>query len=80
MWLILLSFVMGFVLDALWVINIDDVRDKRAIRAATISVLIYACTMFATILVIERCVFACLAYAAGNWIGTYLSVKRGDKV
>jgi hypothetical protein len=56
--------------------TINDIQAKRAISAANMSVLIYLCTLVSTVLIVERCVLACAAYALGGWVGTYVAVKR----
>ena len=40
-----------------------------------LSVLIYACSYLSTVLIVDKHVSAIVAFAAGNWIGTYLTVK-----
>jgi hypothetical protein len=76
MLLILLAFVCGFSLDVVWTRCVNDIQAKRAISAANMSVLIYLCTLVSTVLIVERCVLACAAYALGGWVGTYVAVKR----
>jgi hypothetical protein len=69
------AFLSGLALDLLWVRCISDVQQRRAFSAASIGVLLYLCTVLSTILIVEKCVLACCAYAAGGWLGTYLGVR-----
>lgn len=74
--MIFLAFVSGLALDLVWTHCVSDVQAKRPISAANMSVLIYACTLISTVLVIHQDISACAAYAAGSWIGTYLAVRK----
>lgn len=76
MLLILLAFLCGLSLDLVWTRCVNDVQAKRSISAANMSVLIYVCTLVSTVLIVDQAVIACIAYALGGWIGTYIAVKR----
>ena len=74
---ILLAFVCGVVLDVIWVLLVQTVQTKRAVVAATLSTLMVGLTLVSTILVVEQCIPALIAYGVGNFLGTYFAVKRG---
>jgi hypothetical protein len=44
--------------------------------AANMSVLIFGFALVSTVIVVEKCTLAIVAYAIGNWIGTYITVKK----
>jgi hypothetical protein len=75
--IILLAFICGVVLDVIWVLLVQTVQTKRAVVAATLSTLMFGLTLVSTILVVEQCFPAIIAYGIGNFIGTYFAVKRG---
>jgi len=74
--LIVIAFVCGLLFDILWVACVDAVREKRPLKAANLSVMLYGLTLLATVLVVQQEVAAVVAYGAGNWIGTYFAVKH----
>ena len=74
--IILLAFVCGLSLDFAWTYCVHAVHAKRPVVAANMSVLIYLCALVSTVLIVEKCVGACVAYATGGWIGTYVAVWR----
>jgi multidrug transporter EmrE-like cation transporter len=76
MTVILLAFICGIVLDVIWVLLVQTVQTKRALLAATLSTLMFGLTLVSTILVVEQCIPAIVAYGVGNFIGTYFTVKR----
>ena len=76
--LILLAFICGVVLDVIWVLLVQTVQTKRAVVAAILSTLMFGLTLVSTILVVEQCIPALIAYGAGNFLGTYFAVKRGE--
>jgi hypothetical protein len=76
MLLILLAFLCGLSLDLVWTRCVNDVQAKRPISAANMSVLIYLCSLVSTLLIVDQAVIACVVYALGGWIGTYIAVKR----
>jgi hypothetical protein len=73
---ILLAFLCGLFLDLGWTRCVNDVQSNRPIGAANMSVLIYVCTLVSTMLIVDRAVIACIAYALGGWLGTYIAVTR----
>ena len=75
--IILLAFICGVVLDVIWVLLVQTVQTKRAVVAATLSTLMVGLTLVSTILVVEQCIPALIAYGVGNFLGTYFAVKRG---
>jgi len=77
-WLIVvvLAFVCGFLMDALWSLCISAVTCKRPLMAANLSAALYVCTIVSTVLIVERCFTAVAAYVIGGWLGTYLVVAR----
>jgi dolichyl-phosphate-mannose--protein O-mannosyl transferase len=76
-WLIALAaFLCGAALDFMWTRCVDSVQTRKPFVAANMSVLIYLFTLVSTVLIVEKCVPAIVAYALGNWVGTYLAVKR----
>ena len=76
MLLAVIAFFSGLALDLLWVRCISDVQQRNALSAATVGVLLYLCTVLSTVLIVEKCILACAAYAVGGWMGTYYGVKR----
>lgn len=75
-WIILLfAFVCGFIMDLVWTLCVDAVTRRRPVQAANLSALLYVCTIVSTILIVEKYVFAVIAYIGGGWIGTYLVVR-----
>jgi len=70
------AFLVGAILDVVWVRTVASVQEKRAFAASNYSVILYLCTLVSTVLVVQQCVAACVAFAAGSWIGTFLSVRR----
>jgi hypothetical protein len=71
-----IAFMAGFLLDILWVRCIASVQKREAFNAANIGVMLYACSVLSTVLIVEQCFVACAAYAVGGWIGTYCGVKQ----
>jgi hypothetical protein len=74
--LILIAFLCGLSLDLVWTRCVTDVQAKRSISAANMSVLIYLCTLVSTVLIVDKAVTACIGYAVGSWVGTYIAVRR----
>ena len=74
----LLAFLAGAVLDYVWTRCVESVQQRRAALAAHLAVVLYVCTLFSTILIVERCVPAVIAYGLGNWVGTYSGVRRSQ--
>jgi len=72
----LIAVLCGFMLDVVWGRAIIAVQERKAVLAANLSVMIYLCGVFATVLVVQKAVVACCAYALGGWLGTYLVVRR----
>ena len=52
-----------------------SVRDRRALRAANLSLLIYVLALASTVFIVEKNVLAVVAFGTGNWLGTYLTVR-----
>ena len=69
------AFLCGVVLDFVWTKCVDSVQARKPLLAANLSVLIYVCGLVSTVLIVERAVLACTAYAIGGWVGTYLAVN-----
>ncbi len=69
------AFVCGFVYDFVWTKCVDAVQYKRAAHAANLGIIIYVCTLMATVMVVEKCLWAVVLYGIGNWLGVYLAVK-----
>jgi hypothetical protein len=74
-----LAFLAGAVLDFTWTLCVESVQQRRAALAAHLAVVLYVCTLFSTVLIVEQCVPAVIAYGLGNWVGTYYAVKRSHK-
>jgi uncharacterized protein YebE (UPF0316 family) len=74
-----LAFVAGTVLDYVWTWCVESVQRRCAALAANLAVVLYVCTLFSTVLIVERCIPAVIAYGLGNWVGTYAAVKRSHK-
>jgi len=78
LFVLLASFICGFVYDFVWTKCVDAVQNKQAMYAANLGVVIYVCTLMATVMVVEKCLWAVILYGIGNWLGVYLAV-RGKK-
>jgi hypothetical protein len=76
MLIIALAFASGFALDVVWAACVIHVQDKHPISAANTSVAIYVFTLISTVLIVDKAVAACVAYAIGSWVGTYIAVRR----
>ena len=76
MLVILLAFLSGLALDLVWTHCVINVQANRPISAANTSVLIYVFTLVSTVLIVDKAVAACIAYAVGSWVGTYIAVRR----
>jgi uncharacterized protein YebE (UPF0316 family) len=74
-----LALLAGAVLDFTWAMCVESVQRQRAALAANLAVVLYVCTLFSTVLIVGEHVPAVIAYGLGNWIGTYIAVKRSHK-
>jgi len=74
--LVIVAFICGFIMDLVWTLCINAVTQRRPLLAANMSALLYVCTIVSTILIVERCFTAVIAYIIGGWLGTYLIVRR----
>ena len=54
-------------------------RGDAPLLAANLAVVLYVCTFFSTVLIVEKCVPAVIAYGLGNWVGTFWAVKRSRR-
>jgi DNA-directed RNA polymerase subunit N (RpoN/RPB10) len=70
------AFLCGFVYDFFWTKTVECVQHKREFAAANLGIILYCCTLMSTVLVVEKCVLAVIAFGIGNWFGVYLAVKR----
>lgn len=77
-WLIVVifAFLCGFLMDIVWTLCVDAVTRRKPLTAANFSALLYLCTIVSTVLIVEKCFTAVVAYIIGGWIGTYVVVKR----
>lgn len=77
-WLLVIAFAFlcGFLMDIVWTLCVDAVTCKKPLTAANFSALLYLCTIVSTVLIVEKCFAAVVAYIIGGWIGTYVVVKR----
>lgn len=73
--LILASFACGFTYEVVWTACVHSVRDRRALRAANLSLLIYVLALASTVFIVEKNVLAVVAFGTGNWLGTFLTVR-----
>ena len=73
----LLAFLCGFVLSLVWARCVDAITQKRAFSAANLGVLLYLCSSVSTVLIVEKCFIPILAYVIGDWVGTYIAVRKG---
>jgi len=73
---IALAFICGFLMDLIWAMCIAAVTQQRPVTAANLSALLYLCTIVSTVLIVEKCFAAVVAYIVGGWLGTYVVVKR----
>lgn len=69
------ALLLGFVFEVLWVGCIAAVQNRAPIAAANIGLLLYLCTVFSTVLVVEQSFYGCSAFALGGWLGVYVGVK-----
>ena len=72
----LLALVCGMSFDFLWVWCVAAVEKKKPFQAANLSLILYVVGIVSTILIIEECCPAVIAYGIGCWIGTYFGVRR----
>ena len=72
----IIDFLSGAAYDGVWTLCVGAVPHRRAAMAAHLAVVLYALTLFTMVLIVEKCILALMAYGLGNWIGTYLAVKR----
>jgi hypothetical protein len=70
------AFLCGFLMDIVWTLCVDAVTWKKPLAAANFSALLYLCTIVSTVLIVEKCFIAVVAYIVGGWLGTYIVVKR----
>ena len=77
--MLLAAFATGFVYDFVWARCVHCVQLRKAALAANLGVILYACTLMATVLVVEKCVWAIIVYGIGNWVGVYLAIKWKGK-
>ena len=77
--LLVAAFVCGFVYDFVWARTVQCVQNKRAALAANLGVILYVCTLMATVMVVEKCMWAVIVYGLGNWLGVYLAIKWRGK-
>ena len=73
---IILAFACGFAMDLVWTLCINAVTQRRPVMAANLSAILYLCTVVSTVLIVEKCVIAVVAYIVGGWVGTYVVVAR----
>ncbi len=73
---IILAFVCGFFMDVIWTCCVEAVMQRRPITAANLSAVLYLCTVVSTVLIVEKCFLAVVAYIVGGWLGTYLVVRN----
>jgi tryptophan-rich sensory protein len=72
--LILIAFIIGLITDVVWATWTRYISEKRPLGAANISVMIYVCGLFYTLMIVDKQVTPVAAYLLGGWIGTYLTV------
>ncbi len=70
------AFLCGLSYDWLWTRCVDCVRDRRALLAANLGIILYVCTLISTVLIVDKYILAIVTYGVGNWVGIYLAVKR----
>jgi len=63
-------------MDIVWTLSVNAVTQRRPMAAANLSAILYLCTIVSTVLIVEKCFAAVVAYIIGGWIGTYVVVKR----
>ncbi len=73
--LVIGSFICGFAYEVAWTACVNSVRDRLALRAANLALLIYLLAMCSTEFIVAKNVLAIAAFGFGNWLGTYLTVK-----
>lgn len=76
---ILLGFLAGVGTDFIWAKYVHAIAKHRAFAAANWSIAIHLCSLFATILLIDKAYLAIAAYLIGGYIGTFFAVKFGSK-
>jgi len=65
----------GFLYDYVWSRTVECVQHKQAAAAANLGIVLYCCTLLSTVLVVEKCVWAVVAFGVGNWFGIYFAVR-----
>ncbi len=79
-WIVTFAFCCGFLMDVMWTACVNAVTGKKPLTAANFSALLYLCTVVSTVLIVEKCIAAVVAYIVGGWLGTYLVVSyRGHR-
>ena len=71
----IVAFLVGFITDVVWAVWAHSVNDKKPIKAANFSVLIYIFGMCYTLLIIDKNLMPILGYMLGGWLGTFLTIK-----
>lgn len=74
--IVLFALCCGFAMDLVWTLGVNAVQQRQRYKAANMSALMYICTVISTILIVEKCFLAVVAYIIGGWLGTYIAVTR----
>lgn len=74
---ILLGFLAGVGTDFIWAKYVHAISKHKAFAAANWSIAIHLCSLFATVLLIDKAYMAIIAYLVGGYIGTFCAVKWG---
>ncbi len=75
---ILLGFLAGVGTDFIWAKYVHAIAKHSAFAAANWSIAIHLCSLFATVLLIDKAYLAIFAYLVGGYIGTYFAVRLGS--
>ena len=71
----IIACLVGFFTDMVWAVWANSVGEKRPIKAANFSVLIYLFGMCYTLFIIDKNLIPILGYVVGGWLGTFLTIR-----
>ena len=79
MLILMLAFICGFVMDVIWASCVSAVTRRQPALAAHLSVGLYLCALFSTVLIVENQWLSIVAFVVGNWLGTYCTIRWWTK-
>ena len=72
--MLVVAFICGMLMDITWALCVSSVARRRAAVARTCPCSSMR-SYISTVLIVDKHISAIAAFAVGNWIGTYLTVK-----